>query len=82
MTTRETLYHLIDDLPDSELYAVQRFLEYVRDSRDPLTRLLDHAPPDDEPLTQEDIAALDAAHATAAQGQVIPHEQLRRELGW
>lgn len=32
MTTRETLHHLVDELPESEVKTARRFLEYLRDS--------------------------------------------------
>jgi hypothetical protein len=34
MATRDELHHLVDELPDGELDAARRFLEYLRDQND------------------------------------------------
>jgi hypothetical protein len=44
-------------------------------------RKMVEAPYDDEPLTEEDIAALDEAWEDVAAGRVISTEELERELG-
>lgn len=48
--------------------------------RDPLAHRLDEAPLDDEPLADEDRAALREAREDVAAGRVISMEDLRREL--
>lgn len=47
---------------------------------DPVLKALRDAPPDDEPLTEEDIAALEEAYEDLAQGRVFSHEEVRRQL--
>lgn len=44
-------------------------------------RKLVEAPYDDEPLTEEDIAALDEAWEDVAAGRLVPMEEVERELG-
>ena len=64
MTVQERLHHLIEELPEAELHAALRFLEYLRQTStdaDPVLQALLSAPPDDEPLSQEEIAESDAA---------------------
>ena len=64
MTVQEKLHHLIEELPEAELHAALRFLEYLRQTSaraDPVLQALLAAPPDDEPLSQEEIAESDAA---------------------
>ncbi len=64
MTVQEKLHHLIEELPEAELHAALRFLEYLRQTStgaDPVLQALLAAPPDDEPLSEEEIAASDAA---------------------
>ncbi len=39
------------------------------------------APYDDEPLTEEDIAALDEAWEDVAAGRLVSDEEVKRELG-
>jgi hypothetical protein len=35
MTIKEDLYRLVDELPESELHAAKRYLEYLRNMGDP-----------------------------------------------
>lgn len=63
MTVQEKLHHLIEELPEAELHAALRFLEYLRQTStgaDPVLQALLAAPPDDEPLSEEEIAESDA----------------------
>jgi hypothetical protein len=79
--TRADLYRLIDELPESELHAAARFLEFLREAGDPLLRVLEAAPEDDEPLTPEDEAAIEEAWADVRAGRVISDDELGRRLG-
>ncbi len=45
-----------------------------------LKAALDSAPPDDEPLTAEDEAAIGEAREQTARGEAIPAAQVYREL--
>ncbi len=47
MTTKEALYRLINELPDTVLPEAERYLAALRD--DPVLRALVTAPVDDEP---------------------------------
>jgi hypothetical protein len=78
MTTKETLHHLIDELPDDALPAAERYLESPRD--DPVLRAFAEAPEDDEPLTPEEIAAIDEAKAELAAGDLVPWEEVKARL--
>jgi hypothetical protein len=49
--------------------------------RDPLARRLDAAPLDDEPLTADDLEAIEEARKDIAAGRSVSLEELRRELG-
>ncbi|MBI4505785.1 MAG: hypothetical protein HY691_09645 [Chloroflexi bacterium] len=80
-TAREHLHRLVDELPDGELHAAARFLEYLHDlGSDPLMRLLDEAPEDDEPLTPEEEAALAEGEEAYRRGDYRPWEAVREEL--
>jgi predicted transcriptional regulator len=75
MEERQVLHVLVDELPDDDLVAAKRFLEYLRfRSHDPLRALLDVAPLDDEPVTDEDLAAIREGRAEKARGEVVSHE--------
>lgn len=78
---RDELRQLVDQLPDRDLYAAKRFLAYLRNTRDPMMQKLVEAPYDDEPLTEEDEAALTEAWEAIARGKVYTDEEVRRELG-
>ncbi len=82
MTTREALYHLIDELPDEALPEAERSLEALQQRRNRgLPRVLAEAPPDDEPETEEDRAAVAEAWADYRAGRVVSHEEMQREFG-
>lgn len=82
MTTKATLHHLVDELPESELETAAQFLERLRDNReyDPVRRALDEAPEDDEPLTPEDEAAIEESRAQYRRGEYVSAEEAKREL--
>ena len=82
MTIKEKLHNLVERLPDSELPAAERFLEYLSSrGTAPLERALAEAPEDEEPETQEEMDAVRDARDAAAAGKVISDEELARELG-
>jgi|LSQX01.2.fsa_nt_gb hypothetical protein len=58
--TKKKLYRLIDALPEEEVGAARRFLEFLI-TQDPAVYALISAPFDDEPTTkEEDIEAKNA----------------------
>ena len=77
--SRDTLHELVDRIPEEELPAAQRFLEYLVVS--PAYRAALSAPPDDEPLTEADVAAIARARDEVRAGKVIPHDEILREFG-
>lgn len=81
MEDRETLHTLVDELPEPELRPARRFLEYLRlQAADPLRAVLDAAPLDDEPVTDDDLAAIREGLQEKAAGEVVPHEEVKRLL--
>lgn len=81
MTEKERLHSLVEELPEPEVHAALRFVEYLRrEASDPVARALRLAPDDDEPLTAEDLAELDAAERDRQEGRVVTHDEARREL--
>lgn len=81
MTVKEKLYHLVNALPETELVAAERYLEYLAHSADPVALALELAPEDDEPVTDAERAAVAEARAELAAGRGISTEELKRELG-
>jgi hypothetical protein len=81
MPTRDTLHRLIDELPESELGAAERFLHYLHATAAPVLRTLLEAPLDDEPETEDERQAAQEARDELARGEVRTLEEVRRELG-
>ncbi|MBI1930544.1 hypothetical protein HYR99_40650 [Candidatus Poribacteria bacterium] len=81
---QKELRQLIGKLPASELHAAKRFLEYLYlagEADDLVLQALKNAPVSNEPLTDEDRAALDEAYDDIRAGRVNSHEELKRQLG-
>ena len=81
MQTRDRIHRLIDELPDDELSAVERFLVERRTADDPLRRALANAPEEDEPLTAKEAAAIEEGYRDLAAGRVVSNDELWRRLG-
>lgn len=75
---RQQAHTLLDLLPKEKLTAVVHLLQVMSD---PVARSLANAPIDDEPITAEEIKALDEAREWLKHNEGIPHEQVLAELG-
>ena len=76
---REEMHKLVDQLPEDELKAARRYLEYLRDV-DPVRRALENAPFDDEPETEEERRAAEEADSDFKAGRTMSTDELKREL--
>ena len=76
METRQIAHQLVDSLPEAQLSGLVQFLETIVS---PLSKVLASAPTEEEEITPETAAALQRARASLARGEVIPHEEIRRE---
>ena len=79
MTTKADLHRLVDGLPEENLPAAERALTTLQDE-DPVLRAFMNAPLDDEPLTEEDIAAIEEAHEDIRLGRTYAWEEVRDQL--
>jgi hypothetical protein len=80
MTTREKLHRIVDELPEEELAAALEAIE-ARPG-DPMIRVLDEAPPEDEEIPAEEEAAVrEAREETAAGATLLSREEIGREFG-
>jgi hypothetical protein len=77
--SREPLHNPIDWIPEEELPAAKRFLEYPVVS--PAYRAALSAPTDDEPVPEADSAAIARAHDEVLSGKIGSHREVRREFG-
>ncbi len=75
---RQHAHQLLDQLNLGQLAAVVHLLEAMTD---PVARAIANAPVDDEPLTAEDIQALDEAREWLKHNEGIPHENVLAEFG-
>lgn len=80
MENRQTLHTLVDELPEPELPAARRYLEYLRQTADPLRRALEAAPMDDEPLTADDRTAIREGRKEHSTGGTVCHDEMKRLL--
>ncbi len=78
---KNRLHRLVDDLPEEEVRAAERYLQFLCDQDDPVIRAMRSAPEDDEPLTDEDRKAIDEGRRDIAAGRGISDSQVRRKLG-
>lgn len=72
-TTRERLRDLLEAVPDARLGQAEVMLEAL---------VRDEIPDDDEPFTDEDLAAIAETRDEHARGLTVPDEAVRREFGW
>jgi len=77
MLARDDLHTLLDAIPEDRLPAVREALERLAD---PVLLAFLMAPEDDEPLTDEDIAAIEEGKADIARGDTVPLEEVERRL--
>ena len=83
MTTKEALYHLIDELSEEDRPTAEQVLAGLRDGTVDAFRLrLLTAPYDDEDEPDDERAATQEAREQLAAGQSVMHDDLSRELGW
>jgi hypothetical protein len=75
---KQHAHELIDQLPSSQVPAAIDMLESLLD---PVSRAIANAPVDDEPLTPDEVKALDEAEEWLKHNKGIPHEQVLAELG-
>jgi len=75
---QQQAHHLLDQLDAGRLGAVVHLLQVMTD---PVARSLANAPLEDEPISAEEIKALDEAREWLKHNEPIPHEQVLAEFG-
>lgn len=71
---------MIERLPDDALEAAERALSGVAESTVSLRASLEHAEINDEPLTDDDLAAIDRGWRSLKEGRGIPDDELDARL--
>ena len=75
---RQQAHALLDSLPEEKLFAVVHLLQAISD---PVARSLANAPLDDEPISEEEIRAVEASREWLKDHAPIPHEEVLAEFG-
>ena len=75
---RQQAHALLDLLPQEKLTAVVHLLHAISD---PLTRSLANAPIDDEPISEEEMRAVEASREWLKTHEPISHEEVLAEFG-
>ena len=78
---KERLHRLIDELPDEDIDAVERYLQSLCTHDDPVLRAVRSAPVDDEPLTDEQREDIEKARNDLRAGNRVSDAQIRADLG-
>ena len=76
--TRQHVHDLVDQLDAGQLAAVGQLLEVMMD---PVARSLANAPVDDEPITPEEAAAIDAGIASLERDGGVPMQEVLADFG-
>jgi hypothetical protein len=77
--SRDTLHQLVNRIPENDLIAAQRYLEYLATSQ--VYRAALAAAPDDEPVTEGDAQAIERTAVEIRAGKVVEHQEILREFG-
>lgn len=85
-TMKKELYQLIDKLPERDFFTAKKFLrfllsDYSKNAGEEFISILENAPLDDEPLTEEEILAIEEGEKALSEGKVHDWEDVKRELG-
>jgi hypothetical protein len=75
---RQQAHALLDLLPEEKLFAVVHLLQAISD---PVARSLANAPLDEEPISEEEIRAVEASKEWLKGHAAIPHEEVLAEFG-
>jgi len=75
---RQQAHALLDTLPAEKLTAVVRLLLAIND---PTARRLAYAPVEDEPISEEEMLAVEASREWLKHHQPISHEEVLAEFG-
>ena len=78
--SRDRLYRLVDRLPDAEVLAAERYLQYLAAQGDPVIRAALGAAEEEEELNAFGRRLLDEGLEDLAAGRTHTLDELKREL--
>ncbi len=76
---REEVRWLLELVPDDDLPTLRRIVSAL--AVEPPCVSIDDAPEEDEDLSSDDLAAIEAGRQAKREGRVVSHEEARRRLG-
>jgi hypothetical protein len=76
---RDRLHELVNRIPENDLIAAQRYLEYLAASQAYRAALA--AALDDEPVTEGDAHAIERTAEEIRVCKVVEHQEILREFG-
>jgi len=74
--SKSKLHRLVDELPEAEIEAAQRFLQYLRSLGDPVLKALLEAPESNVPETADEAAAVRKGREAYGRGKFVADDQL------
>ena len=77
---RDRLYRLVQRLPDAEVLAAERYLEYLTAHGDPLMRAALAVSEDEEELSENGRRLLNEGREDLAAGRTHTLDEVKREL--
>ncbi len=81
MTQRDQLHALVEEIPEAELPPAVRFMEFLKSqAEDPFLLAHRRAPDDDEPITEDDLRALEEGLEDLAGDRTLSQAQVRQQL--
>ena len=80
-TVRAELHELVDSLPEADLPAARRYLQFLRSGyTDMMEWALDTAPPEDEPTSPDEDVGAGEAWQEYVRGDTVCAEDAKRLL--
>ena len=78
---KSRLAELVEQLPEQEINAAVRYLEFLKSRSDPYLKYLMSVPEEEEELTEEFKRKLNEAREDVGAGRLISSDRLKQELG-
>jgi hypothetical protein len=72
---------VLELIPEREVHAAERYLEYLAEHGDPFIRKLMSLPEDNEELSEEGHRLLDEGYEDLRAGKTHTLEEVKQELG-
>lgn len=79
---RADIDRLLDKTPESELPKIGSYIGYIisESQKDPLEKLLETAPMDDEELTSEELKDIEISLKQIKDGEIFSREEIIKEF--